>query len=462
MAVKEEPVSFKTEMSSSDENLEDISLIDLTDVPTPPVSAAVTLPIGTEIASTKRNSFVDLMKTAEIEASIEDIEAPNFDISAVTKTPKSMKTEQISCESLQEMPATPAGTPAVLSDTFSPVVDATINDSRPNIDSQSLSIVEPVVAAVKSLATRTSTPFASKFAPSKNMSSAKKRATTANDSIAVNPLEKSILKSSRRKRSMSVHDLIDEHVASKRVMFISPQFMEIEKIDEKMMASFICEKENSIMQSNPRARRSQSAGPPSERKVAKVPDFKAIHERNFNKMESIGDHMKRKADRAKKLFTPEAKKPEVKASRIPKVATIKPLPAVVVVKPKSEPDTVSEPKKAVTPKRVPFTSASQQPAKPIVKPKLELTKSPAVKKFAGISGISAAVKKPVISSFEANRIKVEERRERNMSLYKTNRVQRATSDAREKNKNLLKGVRLNRRFELQMKQRQNSASHDAE
>lgn len=481
--IKEEP--NKSE-NSVEEYLEDISLIDLTDAdniekPTIEITESVGKP-DLEIREnnitkrTSRVSFANLAKSAEIEGSIDDIEAPSFNAS-VLKTPKSVKIEVPSNEGMVAYLTTPGGQRERLSETFSPVVDVSINDSRPNID-QGLSIVEPVV--FKSIASRTSTPFASK-PMTKISSSHKKRATTSsfaakvNESIMVaNPLEKSILKSSRRQRSMSVHDLINDHVQSKRVMFVSPQFMEISKIDEKMMASFIGEKENSIMKTNPRQRRSQSAGPSSDRvsRVRKVPDFKAIHENNFNKMESIGEHVSRKADRAKKLLTPEPKKAEQKLTKIPGPVIAKPVKrprldsnqeskkegTLTNPEPKKNATSMNpEPKKiatSMTPKRKPL-ALKQEPV--LLIPKVEMksfiTKPLTINKFVGTT---APAKKPALSNFEANRIKVEERRERNMSLYKTNHVQRATNDTRQKNMTMLKGVRLNRRFELQMQQRHNT------
>jgi hypothetical protein len=80
----------------------------------------------------------------------------------------------------------------------------------------------------------------------------------------VNLLEKSILKISRRKRSMSVDDA--ESMIQKRVTFISPQVMEIGTIDEQMMASFMKEREMSLMKQaapgSARLKRSLSTGKP--------------------------------------------------------------------------------------------------------------------------------------------------------------------------------------------------------
>lgn len=113
--------------------------------------------------------------------------------------------------------------------TFSPVVDISINDSRPTIDVPLLKRNNPL---------RTSTPLAPKLglkSIAENQNSKRK--------LMLNPLEKSILKSNRRKRSLSMVE--GDSFMQKRVMFISPTVMDIESIDHKMMASFIEEKENS-------------------------------------------------------------------------------------------------------------------------------------------------------------------------------------------------------------------------
>lgn len=112
--------------------------------------------------------------------------------------------------------------------TFSPVVDISINDSRPTIDVPLMKRNNPI---------RTSTPLAPKLF----LTSCENQ--KSNRKLMLNPLEKSILKSNRRKRSLSMVE--GESFMQKRVMFISPTVMDIESIDNKMMASFFEEKENS-------------------------------------------------------------------------------------------------------------------------------------------------------------------------------------------------------------------------
>ena len=133
-------------------------------------------------------------------------------------------------------------------------------------------------------------------------------------------------------------------------MFISPQVKEIGEIDEKMMASYIeDQQENAMMRQaagSSHRKRSLSTGTPlkvfssgaavenndrASKGRGKIPNFAAIHERVFKRMESIQDHYLRKVERAKNLTTP-LKSNDIKsqaeisraASKIPSLKARKP------------------------------------------------------------------------------------------------------------------------------------------
>lgn len=360
--------------------------------------------------------------------------------------------------------------------TFSPIADKSIQDSRPHIEIDTETEFNTTPLPRNNITHRTSTPLAHKimkrdtpkagtsamaalarvFSPKLPANVVEALNDTVNGQFKlINPLERSILKSTR-KRSLSVTD--GESFVQKKVMFISPKVMDIGEIDERMMQSFREEKEISmkaIAASGTRRKRSLSA---SETPIAKskkhMPDFKAIHEAQFKKMESIEEHKARKAERAKRLITPSKslpvasgqgtsqQQPAVKvaaASKIPKSSrqplTIKPQTDNVKVALKrsasAEPQTSQIKKPSFVP-TLPRAMSQQE----TVKPKIRF---------------------PPIKSKSQTSV-LQERREKNMSLYKTNVTRTGTADIRKKNETIIKGVRLNRRFELMM---QNRMAHEA-
>jgi hypothetical protein len=425
-------------------------------------------------------------------------------------------TPQLMDESIISVPESPSmiSTAVIKDSTFSPEVDTSIRDTRPHIDN----VMTPILS--RHITLRTSTPLSRvliretpklsdpvinalkkvlspKLGENKKLNEESMNETFNNQFKMVNPLEKSILKSSRRKRSLSVTD--GESFMQKKVDFMSPQIMNIDMIDEKMLQSFKEEKESSKLQQALasgcggggmlRKRSLSETGTPGKAKI-KVPNFKAIHEQQFRKMESIVDHAQRRAERAKRLATPSkiSSLPKIKETAeqnaISKIPTRKPLAKV------SSTENILHGIKARTIKRSnsaetnprPFSSSKIPNLKEAVNnfgsgkkilPRILDTKTTAVSKLTATNSkvppVSkfTATKKPVVSStipkagssVQSMRAKVEERREKNVSLYKGN-SSKTGLDHRKKNENALKGVRLNRRFELQMQHRRMEDNED--
>ncbi|CRK94876.1 CLUMA_CG008368, isoform A [Clunio marinus] len=498
------PVVEVPEFSVAPTHPSDENVIEKTSEATGEVKAVETSLIKVPEIKVSDDVFTNSEEKKDVETAEQKISVKEEKIEEVFQlSPNSKKkmneTPQLMDESIISVPESPPPTsPTQKKDaTFSPVVDTSINDSRPIIDdfitapnpvkNVALRTSTPLGNKSKSIATRSSTPSARLL--SKIISTKFKDEKTVNESVnkqlkvPSDPLEKSILKSSRRKRSMSVAD--SESFMQKRVMFNSPQFMEIGTIDEKMIASFIEEKENSMMikaANSSRRKRSMSTGTPAkvlERQVTRVkmPNFKAIHEQQFQKMESIADHAKRREERAKKLVTPTPDHKILK-SKIPTFNNRKALTG-----------TLSSENMSMFPSRTLKRSLSANADEPIKKKTLmnmkhtieknagsstSLCKSVAVVRgfqrsnSENVKTTTSAAANVTISYFsekkketengsnstEMNRKKVEERQERNMSLYKSrNQVQQTSIDQRKKRQNMLVGVRLNRRFELQMQHR---------
>jgi hypothetical protein len=145
----------------------------------------------------------------------------------------------------------------------------------------------------------------------------------------VNLLEKSILKSSRRKRSKSADDA--ESLIQKRVMFISPQVMDIGTIDQRMKASYMKEREMLILKqaapgSAHRKRFFSTGTPLKTTQEGPLHLLKTTEEEVLSlAKESLAEARARKTER-KKLVTPEVKKLKLpQASKILTVLSHKPL-----------------------------------------------------------------------------------------------------------------------------------------
>ena len=457
------------------------------------------------------NKDQDEICSNDVEKSDEkSVDAPNELKEEVKKSDQTSQLMDESVISVPESPSLTTSTAVIKDSTFSPEVDTSIKDARPHIDN--ILNLTPIIP--RNITLRTSTPLSQRILMrdtpklSAPVLSALKKVLspkigensklnekslneTFNGQIKMgNPLEKSILKSSRRKRSLSVTD--GESFMQKKVAFMSPEIMHIDTIDEMMMKSFKEEKENSILKqvlvsgNGMRRKRSLScsSGTPGTAKI-KVPNFKAIHEQQFKKMESIVDHAQRKAERAKRLGTPSkmlSTLPEIKEKKsengaASKIPTRKPLVKVpsldnalqtVKSRPMKRSNSVETQPKTSVPSKITIPKENDKKVSSTKKlprlldvnkkaPALEIQKFVATNKKPTVASSTSFSKTG--SSSQSMRAKVEERRERNMSLYKGNAV-KAGLDHRKKNENVLKGVRLNRRFELQMQHRRMEESDD--
>ncbi|XP_017023692.1 transcriptional regulator ATRX homolog [Drosophila kikkawai] len=185
--------------------------------------------------------------------------------------------------------------------------------------------------------------------------------------------------------------------------------------------------------------------PSQVKKRTKLPDFSALHQKEFAKMESLVDHVERKAERAKILTTSALKKPlgsaakqaqgfTSAAERIqgarPKASKKFDIAAVSTVAAKN-------PEKSLPPSRLPLKSAHNVTAVP--RPAFNLSTA-TVKTFNATFSSKPA---------EPRKDKLAERRQRHMDMFKG----RAATKAPDKKAAIIRGVRTNRRFELQMQHR---------
>lgn len=247
---------------------------------------------------------------------------------------------------------------------------------------------------------------------------------------ASNHAKKSILKPCTLRRSVSMES---NEVEKKNVAFRGPQsVVDINFIDEKMKRSYI-EDNKSLIGSY--RRRSQTV--PNNTNyfahkipIRAVPNFKAIHEQEFNKMESLKDHAQRKAERAKRLLTPTS---------APTTLSKKPLMTPL------ESTTSSNDFVRNSAARTPITSRTS------------FLKRPAVIPYIGPPSKITRISSPKIDEKQAslNAINFVKKEESPIARIISKITGSSSSKLTPiKERTLLKGVRLNKRFELQMKHQQ--------
>lgn len=232
--------------------------------------------------------------------------------------------------------------------------------------------------------------------------------------------KKSILKPCALRRSMSMESGENSH---KKVAFSSPRSQlvdDVNFIDEKMKRSCIESREDSV------GHRQRSFTVPNnfphKIPIRSVPNFRAIHEQEFNKMESLAEHAQRKAERAKKLLTP---------SRLSITTTS------LIPKPENNFVRNSEIRKPVLkrPALLPFIGPPNKIHRTSSTPQSDVEK-----KRASLNAVNFVKKESPISKIFSKLT----------SSDKTPKTSERTQ---------LKGVRLNKRFELQMKYQQLHPQH---
>ncbi|SPP80337.1 uncharacterized protein LOC117583396 isoform X1 [Drosophila guanche] len=199
---------------------------------------------------------------------------------------------------------------------------------------------------------------------------------------------------------------------------------------------------------------SQVITPSKVKMRTKLPNFAAIHQKQFAKMENLVDHLDRKAVRAKVLTSSALKHEPGAGSTVKKMPSSSAVAAGDCSRPRAlrkidwcnptaakQPENeLHEPPRPATSAKVP--SQSRLPLKSgsniVSKPAFNLSTN-VVKKFTATSTATT-----VPTGFED---KVAERRQRHMEMFKSR------SAPKEKTGQFIRGVRLNRRFELQMQHR---------
>ncbi|XP_017123777.2 uncharacterized protein LOC108143758 isoform X2 [Drosophila elegans] len=263
-----------------------------------------------------------------------------------------------------------------------------------------------------------------------------------------------------RKRSKSSSDW--NETMSRTVTFQSPvEIANLEEIDERWKGL----QKNNV---NQRRRRSKSLDEsrckvsripkpsrgiipvtrtitPSKvnKKRTKMPNFAAMHEKQFAKMESLLEHVERKAERAKVLTNSVLKQPgstAKKQQQNPASVEDRPRPkALKKIDMTANRAVIMEvPAEKFNSSRLPLkTTAHALNAAP--KPAFNLSTSTLKTFNATFTNYPA----------ESHDNKLAERRQRRIEMFKG----RNTTKAQNKKGEFIRGVRLNRRFELQMQHR---------
>ncbi|XP_060646768.1 uncharacterized protein LOC132784890 [Drosophila nasuta] len=275
------------------------------------------------------------------------------------------------------------------------------------------------------------------------------------------------------RRSKSVCDLTQEH--TKTVSFYSPiEVSTVSDIDKRW------EEEFNFSHVTQRRKRSKSVDAPiinskiplpkfygitkaspmpvKLKARTKLPNFAAIHQKHFSKMENLVDHIERKAVRAKELTSSakklipgnsSAKKLPTNSSKLTSdEARPKAIKNIGTLMTPMKPEEAERKRKLPTPRNIMVV----QPQQVVTSSRLPLLTKPAATKpkiitTAATSVVpSNAAKKPEMAASAIVKNKLEERRKRHMEMFKGRTTKENRSD-------LIRGVRSNRRFELQMEHR---------
>ncbi|XP_017874743.1 PREDICTED: FK506-binding protein 5 isoform X2 [Drosophila arizonae] len=209
---------------------------------------------------------------------------------------------------------------------------------------------------------------------------------------------------------------------------------------------------------------------PSKLKArTKLPNFAAIHQKQFEKMENLVEHMERKAVRAKVLTSSAVKLQQQQQSERTATSAMKQTPVRLRAVKKIEvpsysltplkPEEVERVKLLPTPRKIvgvtqPKSLVPARPAlssnKTVPRPAFNLSTSVTSKLFipavSGPGSIQSIAKVKPGDRDDTMQNKLEARRKRHMEMFKGR-------SGHEKRSEIVRGVRSNRRFELQMQHR---------